>query len=195
MKVLLTGVSCVGKSTIGAELAALLGIPFFDLDTKVEAFFQTSIGLLQAQCGSMHAYRTKACRVLKALLSRTDAQDCVIALPPSGLMVPYWNVVKGSRATLVVVQDDPINILNRIVFFDNDARPIHKELTAAEHQHYLDEIKQDMTYFGRSYAKADATVYIDGLGPGEAAKKIKLALDSLPKQNGGDARTRASRVR
>ena len=56
MKVLLTGVSCVGKSTIGAELAALLGIPFFDLDTEVEAFFQTSIGLLQAQCGSMHAY-------------------------------------------------------------------------------------------------------------------------------------------
>ena len=143
----------------------------------------------------MHAYRTKACRVFKALLSRTDAQDCVIALPPSGLMVPYWNVVKGSRATLVVVQDDPINILNRIVFFDNDARPIHKELTPAEHQHYLDEIKQDMTYFGRSYAKADATVYIEGLGPGEAAKKIKLALDSLPKQNGGDARTRASRVR
>jgi shikimate kinase len=112
MKVLLTGVSCVGKSTIGAELAALIGIPFFDLDTEVEAFFQTSIGRLQAQCGSMHAYRTKACRVLKALLSRTDAQDCVIALPPSGLMVPYWNVVKGSRTTLVVVQDDPINILN-----------------------------------------------------------------------------------
>ena len=53
MKVFLTGVSCVGKSTIGAELAALLGIPFFDLDTEVEAFFQTSIGLLQAQCGSM----------------------------------------------------------------------------------------------------------------------------------------------
>jgi len=39
MKVLLTGVSCVDKSTIGAELAALLGIPFFDLDTEVEAFF------------------------------------------------------------------------------------------------------------------------------------------------------------
>ena len=194
MKVLLTGVSCVGKSTIGAELAALLGIPFFDLDTEVEAFFQTSIGRLQAQCGSMHAYRTKACRVLKALLSRTDAQDCVIALPPSGLMVPYWNVVKGSRTTLVVVQDDPINILNRSVFFDNDARLIQKELTPAERQHYLDEIKQDMKYFGRSYAKADARVYIEGLGPSEAAKKIKLVLDSLPKQNGGDARTRASRI-
>ena len=177
MKVLLTGVSCVGKSTIGAELAALLGIPFFDLDTEVEAFFQTSIGRLQAQYGSMHAYRTKACRVLKALLSRTDAQDCVIALPPSGLMVPYWNVVKGSRTTLVVVQDDPINILNRSVFFDNDARLIQKELTPAERQHYLDEIKKDMTSFGRSYAKADVTVHIQGLRPGEAAKKIRLALD------------------
>ena len=34
MKVLLTGVACVGKSTTGAELASLLGVPFFDLDTE-----------------------------------------------------------------------------------------------------------------------------------------------------------------
>ena len=69
MKVFLTGVSFVGKSTIGAELAALLGIPFFDLDTEVEAFFQTSIGLLQAQCGSMHPSR-KGVQCLETPFSR-----------------------------------------------------------------------------------------------------------------------------
>jgi len=122
-------------------------------------------------------------------------KDSVIALPQSGLTAPYWNVVKGARAILVVVEDKPINILDRIVFFDNDGRLIHKELTSAERQHYLHEIKEDMRFFGRSYAKANARVNIEGLGPGEAAKKIKLALDSLPEHQGGDARTRASRVR
>ena len=34
MRIFLTGVSCVGKSTIGERLAGLLGIAFFDLDPK-----------------------------------------------------------------------------------------------------------------------------------------------------------------
>ena len=46
-------------------------------------------------------------------------------------MAPYWNVVKEARATVVVLKDDPINILKRIVFFDDDSRPIQKELTEA----------------------------------------------------------------
>jgi shikimate kinase len=33
MRIFLTGVSCVGKTTIGAKLAGLLGIAFFDLDS------------------------------------------------------------------------------------------------------------------------------------------------------------------
>jgi shikimate kinase len=179
MRVLLAGVSCVGKSTIGPELATLLGIPFLDLDDEVEAFFQETIPRLQARYASMNGYRSKACRVLKALLSRTDAKDCVIALPPSGLMAPYWNAIKGSRSTLVVVQDDPVSILNRIVFFDDDNRLIHKELSPREHALYLEEIKKDMKYYARSYAKADLRVHIKGLGPVEAANQIKLALDSI----------------
>ena len=43
VQIFLTGVGCVGKSTIGTIMADLLGIKFFDLDVEVEAFFQTSI--------------------------------------------------------------------------------------------------------------------------------------------------------
>jgi shikimate kinase len=183
MRVFLTGVSCVGKTAIGSKLAALLGVPFFDLDREVEAHFQSSIARLQRKYRTMNPYRGKASRVLKAILARPEAQDCVIALPPSGLMVPYWNVVKEARATVVVVKDDPINILKRIVFFDDESRPIQNELTEAELEYYLDEIKKDVRYFGRSYAKANVDVDIKGLPPGDAAKKIRDALDSHPQRN------------
>ncbi len=183
MRVLLTGVSCVGKSTIGPELAALLRLPFFDLDHEVEAFFRDTIPHLQARYASMSGYRNRVCRVLKAILARSDAKNCVIALPARGLMAPYWNAVKASQSTLVVVQDDPINILNRIFFLDDDNRLIHKDLSAKERDHYLAVIKADMKYFARSYAKAHATVDITGLGPVDAAKKILLALESIPGQN------------
>ena len=84
MKVLLTGIACVGKSTIGAELASLLEVPFFDLDTEVEAFYGDSIPRLQARWLTMNNYRRKASRVLSEVLSRSDATQCVIALPPTG---------------------------------------------------------------------------------------------------------------
>jgi shikimate kinase len=179
MKVLLTGIACVGKSTIGAELASLLEVPFFDLDTEVEAFYGDSIPRLQARWLTMTNYRRKASRVLSEVLSRSDATQCVIALPPSGLRPPYWNVVKGSGSTVVVLRDDPANILDRIVFYDDDSRPIQKELTPDERELYLDDIKKDMRYFARSYSKADVTVPINGLGPVEAARQIKIALDAL----------------
>jgi ATP-dependent protease HslVU (ClpYQ) ATPase subunit len=50
MKVLLTGVSCVGKTTVGAKLASLLGYPFFDLDHEIETFFGKPLERLQAEC-------------------------------------------------------------------------------------------------------------------------------------------------
>ena len=179
MRILLAGVACVGKSTIGAELASLLGIPFFDLDTEVEAFYHESIPRLQARSLTMDNYRRKACCVLKDVLSRTDAAQCVIALPPSGLRPPYWNVVKESGSTVVVVQDDPAKILDRVVFYDDDSRPIQKELTREERERYLDEIKKDMKYFARSYSKADVTVHIKRSGPAEAAKQITAVVDAL----------------
>jgi shikimate kinase len=106
MRVFLTGVSCVGKTTVGSRLAVLLGVPFFDLDCEVEAFYESSIVQLQRRYRTMNAYRGKAARVLKTILARPDARDCVIALPPSGLMAPYWNAVKEARATEVVVKDE-----------------------------------------------------------------------------------------
>jgi shikimate kinase len=39
MRVFITGVSCVGKSTIGRKLPAELGYRFFDLDLEIEKHF------------------------------------------------------------------------------------------------------------------------------------------------------------
>jgi shikimate kinase len=47
MRIFLAGVSCVGKSAIGAQLAGLLGFRFFDLDIETERFFGISIERLR----------------------------------------------------------------------------------------------------------------------------------------------------
>jgi shikimate kinase len=57
-------------------------------------------------------------------------------------------------------------------------------LTPEERELYLDEIKKDMRYYARSYSKAGATVDINGLGPLEAAKKIKAVIECFGREPG-----------
>ena len=83
MRVILVGVSCVGKTTIGSLLAAHLGYPFFDLDQKIESHFGTSIERLQSRFLTDYSFRKEASVVLRRIV--TDNPICVIASPPSGL--------------------------------------------------------------------------------------------------------------
>ena len=176
MKIFVTGVACVGKTTIGARLAALLGYQFFDLDIETERFFGAPISRLQQRWLTQYSFRVEAAKALKHVLSRKGSRDCVIALPPSGLMDAYWRVVKTTKAAIVVLQDTPENILKRITFYDDDSHLIQKTLTDREKRYYLRDIKLDCTYFGRTYRRANLTVDIAGLGPEEAAQKVKGML-------------------
>ncbi len=173
MRVYLTGVSCVGKTAIGRELASLRSTPFFDLDAEVESYFGVSIERLQNRFLTVHSFRNEAAKALSALLSRPASTSAVIALPPSGLMGGYWRVVKLSPGMTVALTDTPENILARISFYDLDSKPMEKELTDEEKRWYLREIKKDITYFGKTYTRADYRVYIAGLDAFAAAQKIQ----------------------
>jgi len=177
MRIFLTGVSCVGKTTVGAKLATLLSRPFFDLDHEIESFFSMPIERLQGKCLTMYAFRQEAAKALTHLLKREESGEAVIALPPSGLMDNYWRVVKRAKGTIVVLTDDAANLLKRITFYDKDSNPIAKHVTEKEKPLYLKEIETAITYFNRTYKRADIAVHLSGLGPEQAAKKVKEMLD------------------
>jgi shikimate kinase len=179
MRIFLTGVSCVGKTTIGKKIGKLLGVRFFDLDIEIESFFKTSIERLQNRFLTMHSFRNEAAKALVHLLNRPESRDCVIALPPSGLMGGYLRAIKKANGTTAVVTDKPENILERIRFYDIDSRPIEKKLTPKEKKLYLREIKKDITYFRTSYQRANLQVDISGLNADQAARKVKEAIEEL----------------
>jgi shikimate kinase len=186
MRICLTGVSCVGKTTVGIKLAELLGCLFFDLDNEIEHFFSMPIEHLQDKYSTMYSFRQEASKALKHLLKREDSNNSVIALPPSGLMDSYWRVVKRDNGIIVVLTDDAENILKRITFYDKDSKLIDKKLTEKERLLYLKEIKKNITYFNRTYKRADISVDISGLGPEQAAKKVKAMLDQHWQEENGN---------
>ena len=179
MRIFLTGVSCVGKTTIGKKLAELLDVKFFDLDDEVEIFFNMSIERLQSKFITIRSFRDEAAKVLVHLLNQPESQDCVLALPPSGLMGGYLRVIKKSSGITAVITDKPENISRRIKFFDIDSRPIEKELSPKEKKLYLREIKKDITYFGKSYHRANLQVDISALNQIQAALKVKKAIQEF----------------
>ncbi|MCJ7796912.1 MAG: hypothetical protein MUQ56_09130, partial [Thermoleophilia bacterium] len=154
-------------------------LAFFDLDEEVETFFGTSIERLQNRFLTQHSYRNEAAKALLHLLERPESRRSVIALPPSGLMGGYLRVVKRSTGVIVALQDEPKNILERITFYDIDSNPIERCLTASEKRAYLIEIKKDIAYFGKTYARAHLRVDSAGLDVEAAARRVKEAVEEL----------------
>jgi shikimate kinase len=194
MRIFLAGVGCVGKTTIGARLAGLLEFRFFDLDVETERFFGTSIERLRNRHLTSHDFRLAASQALSDVLSREDSCNCVIALPPSGLLGGYWKVVNATRdATIVVLRDTPEHILKRITFYDIDSRPMQMNLADREKGLYLREIKRDIAYFNRSFRRAHASVDITGCNPEDAARKVRDALTPASSKDQSEASQRSAR--
>jgi len=176
VRVFLTGVSCVGKTTVGLRLAELMCLSFFDLDTEIEQFFGMSIEQLQQKYWMPHDFRREASKALSSILDQPESQQAVIALPPSGLMGGYLAVIKKTPGVKVALLDKPERILDRIVFYDVESRPMDKRLTNEERPRYLKEIRKDITYFKKSYTRADLQVSIEDMDVEQAAQHILAQL-------------------
>jgi shikimate kinase len=184
MRVFITGVACVGKTTIGSILASRLGCRFFDLDLETEKFFGESIERLQDKTLTWYSFSVEGAKALQHVLSLPDSRDCVIALPPGGLRGGYLRVLKKTAGIIVVLTDMPQNILDRITFYDIDSRLIEKRLTDKEKKHYLRDIRTDMNFYRTSYARADVQVDISGLTPEEAAEKVQRSIEAVAPRAG-----------
>jgi len=178
VRVFLSGVGCVGKTTVGLRLAELMGLRFFDLDTEIERFFGMSIEQFHQKYWMPHDFRKEAAKALSIILDKPESQRAVIALPPSGPMGGYLAVIKKTQGLKVALLDTPERILDRVVFYDVDSRPMDKRLTNEERPLYLKEIKKNITYFKKSYTRADLQVSIEDMDVEQAAHHILAQLNA-----------------
>ena len=159
-----------------------MDVSFFDLDCEIEAFFGESIERLQNKFLTIYSFRLEASKALIHLLRRPESLNSVIALTPSGLMAGYLNTKKKANGIVVAINDRPENILERIAFFDIDSTSIQKSLTPEEKRWYLNDIKKNMTYFGKSYKRAHLRVDITGLDVNDSALTIKKSVETYAHQ-------------
>jgi shikimate kinase len=62
--------------------------------------------------------------------------------------------------------------------YDIDSQPIEKNLTPRQKKLQLKDIRKDITYYRKSYERADIQVDISGLNADEAARRVQQALEN-----------------
>lgn len=154
MRILLVGVSCVGKSTIGKLIAEKLGYMFFDFDFEVEERMGEYISAIKNRHFTEHGYREEVKHIIRDILSERK-DDIVIAMPPSGLFQSYYAIIKKHPDVLtIVLKDKAKNIVERLTFYDDETKPIFNVVNEDNKHRYYEDIKEDIEYFGRTYNKA-----------------------------------------
>jgi shikimate kinase len=182
MRILLVGVSCVGKSTIGKLLADKLGYKFFDFDLEVEERMNEHIASIKNRFLCEHGYREEVKHILRDILSEYK-DDIVIAMPPGGLFHSYNAIIKKHPDVLTIaLTDDAKNIMERLVFYDDETKPIDRVINKDNKLWYFIDLKKDIQYFSRTHKKAKIQFHINGMSAHESAGAIIQIIEQYKKR-------------
>lgn len=175
----LTGVSASGKSSVGRQLAKLLGLGFVDLDELIERSAGKSISEIFAQDGEP-AFRELEIRMLQSL---EKIRSHVIAVGGGALQSSEAVVNARKIGPLIWLQSSPAEIARRLFkrVSEMEKRPLFKDLLAEEnHESRKDMIKarvQKLLDERRQWlARSDIVLDASYVTPEMAAQHLKDIL-------------------
>ena len=169
--IFLTGFMGVGKTTVGKELAQLMGRTFVDTDQLVREETKTSI----AEIFSKHGEGEFRNLEKKAVVRTTQLKNSVVALGGGALLSEEnLNAVKGS-GILIYLKADEKTLIERIAL-QGEVRPLLADLKTSER---LEKIKTMLESRRPLYEKAKLTVVTDGASPTTVAHQILMQLGDL----------------
>ena len=153
-KIALVGLRGAGKSTVGAHLAEVLGVPFVELDRLVEQEAGMTLGEIFELRGEAH-YRILERETLETVLRKPGRT--VIAAGGSIVTAPdTWRRLQEGART-VWLKASPTSHLER-VRGQGDLRPMQGRPNAAK------ELEAILSERSTLYAQADLHLDTDGLG-------------------------------
>lgn len=178
MKILLFGITNVGKTTIGKLLSEKLNYDFDDLDDEIKRRYG-KIDNFQSKYPYNYARHRKRGEILKEVIDKYD-NNVVIAVSPIYYEEFFVEVLNENNVLAIEIQDEPENVLKRLVYADENDNvfPIQMN-TEKEKQYYLNDIKADIKYYERVYEKIKNKFNVNGKLPKEATNNLLKYIDIL----------------
>ncbi len=144
--VVMVGMMGAGKSAVGKELAALLGVPFLDSDAEIEKAANASIAEIFARDGEAF-FRRKEAQVIARLI---DGVPCVLSVGGGAFLSPETRRLVSEVGVSVWLKADLDTLWARVR--RKDTRPL---LRTANPYRTLAEL---MALREPAYAEADLIV-------------------------------------
>ena len=172
MKILLFGVSNVGKTTTGELLAKRLGLKFYDLDEEVKTCLGMTLEEFVHTSNLRWRDQKRGCIIKK--LVRSD-EDMVLAITPISYTDNFRTRITGDNILAIELYDTPENIFSRLVFSDENDTVYTDDHYKNEHrEYYLSDIQSDLDWYGKVYAEIGINncVFIDNAPPEKVVDRI-----------------------
>lgn len=169
--VLLFGVSCVGKTTVGRGLSQALGWRFFDVDDDI---------IRQCQCTIQEFVDTYSClernEVRREIIEKHLEESCdkIIAVSSMHYRSYFEDIIQREDVLAIHLVDSPQNIFNRLVFTDdNDQLMEDSESYKLKHKrHYLKEIRENIEFFSDIYSVIPTVYNVNGKTPDRVVAEL-----------------------
>lgn len=162
----LVGMMGVGKSVVGAKLAAALGRPFVDTDRMIEERAKMSIPSIFASEGEA-VFRCMEREVIESLAGRA-----VVAALGGGAMAQKENTAAIARGGVAVcLRARSETLLRRLG--EGEDRPLLAGLGSEERLARLDALLAERAPF---YDRASVQIDTDVLAPDEVVNRVLAAL-------------------
>lgn len=167
--ILLNGFMATGKSTVGKLVAAATGLPFVDLDARVEARAGKKIAAIFAEDGE-GTFRALERQTLAEVLTEPPA---VVALGGGALLHSETRWAALERAVVVTLQAKPETLLRRAESDSHSTRPL---LRGGDIVHLTTILE------GRAaaYAEAHTAIATDDLEPAAIAERVVAVWKKNP---------------
>jgi shikimate kinase/3-dehydroquinate synthase len=168
MRVVLTGFMGAGKTTVGRRLSELAGIPFFDLDERIELRFGASVREIFAREGEP-AFRAAE----REELERALAPDPSVVATGGGTLTFAENLeLARGRGLVVWLHPSFATLARRVGAMGKSDRPL-----------FRDETQAFALYRERLPAYAGADLRVD-VGDGESAEEVAERVRRLLRERG-----------
>jgi len=179
MRVMLFGVSNVGKTVTGKMLAEKLEYSFADLDEEIKKRFQTTLEIFMHDYPYQHErYEIKG-KILRDLLNEYK-DNLVIAVSPIFHARYFNSILNMERVIAIELQDSEEHIFERLVFSDENDNVYKDDAYKEKHKdYYMRDIHEDIVYVKRVFEKIENKYFINNRPVNQVVDDLLIMIRNI----------------